>query len=227
MTNPFIGEGENLKKHVKVALPDDYDSNIETTPLELTEEFETAVFPVQYANVKINPVLLLTNKEVPDYILHLPEGDSTYIKFRRGWQTLREDTRHKIEHMSVDELEIPDDTNSNFIKNLENDIINFQDFFMSNAHIKPALDSAVDSVSRMLERIAGTKVEVTSSGIARAMLTDVVNAKFLEFFADKLEIPEETISLLRCKYFQGEGVNNGRELSKLQALLKMLLSKQK
>ncbi len=226
MVNPFIGEGES--KNTKIKLPiENYEENSDDTPLELTDEFCTQVFPIKAKTIRLNPVLMLSEKEVPASILQLPDDMTFYLDFRKHWQALREDTRKKLETMSVEELEVPVDSYSLFAKNLEDYTDEIQNMLLTTAHFKPALESAVDSVSKLLERITGSVVDSTGAGSIRAMLSDSINAKFLEFFTKTFELPEDTISLLRAKYFQGEVTNYGRELSNLQTLLKMLISKQK
>ncbi len=197
--NPFLGEGD---------AQDFEEGNVEvswknSTPVELTDTFDTIAFPVRKKETVINPVLVLLGDEPPKHILDLPEDALFYVDFRKKWQNQRDLSKKKLEQLANKPIAVPKESEEGFISALDSDTKMFSDLFLNLSHVFPAFESSLENTRQILELITDSEISSTQSGFLRAMLTDIINARIMSVMFDKFEITDRLRELISKKFFEG------------------------
>lgn len=202
MRNPFLGEG----------------SNDDEKPLELTDEFETRVYPsaVKKPEKRKGPRLPKSNlvlvvRGAPNNVLvrrEIPSG-MTMTDFVKGWTTHREKERiEKVVEKTTDVIEVPKTIRQDYVRDLNEQIDAFTKFIVSDlSPVANGFETALDQSEQMLRLITKSDQDMSQTGTIRAMLRDAMQMKALHFISEKLGLSKEQMAVLVEKYFKPKDVH--------------------
>lgn len=212
MTNPFIGSDYSVGDR-KIRNETDFDS----LPLELTEEFETRVFPsvaapkVRQNNLPRSSICLVVRGNKPNNILVKSERPrkSTMAEFKSEWVShLKTERTEKIIEKTPDIFEVPKGMRASYISSLEGQIKDFTQFIVTDlSPIANGFETAIDHAEQLLRLITKSDQDMSQAGVLRAMLRDSMQLKALQFISEKLDLSADQKSVLVEKYFKPRDVH--------------------